>query len=503
MTRTLTLILFVAGTMLMAAAADAAPAGKESMVLLPVANDPTVSFRIWFKVGSQNDPAGREGLASITAEMLADASTKNNSYETILDKLFPLAAGYNASTSVEMTVISGRTHRDNLGAYYPLLMDALLRPAFKQEDLERIRSQALNYVENTLRYASDEELGKAVLYGELFRGTPYAHLQSGTIASLKAITLDDVRAFYRKHYTRENVVVGLGGGYDEALLARLQADLATLPAGKPAAVAAPAPAKLAGMKVAIVDKDAASTAISMGFPINVLRGSREWYALAIANSWLGEHRNSSSHLYKVIREARGLNYGDYSYIENFPNGGARQMPPQNVARRKQIFEIWIRPVPNETRHFALRAALREFKTMVEKGMSEEDFQLTRGFLRKYVLHYAPTTSERLGYALDDRFYGIAGSHLEKFRTMMGEITRDEVNAAIRKHWQYGAMQIAIVTKDAAAFKEALVSNAPSPITYSSPKPEGVLAEDKEIVAFPLPIKAGDVKIVPVTELFLK
>ena len=43
-------------------------------VLLPVKNDPTISFRIWFKVGSQNDPVGKEGLASITAAMLSDAS---------------------------------------------------------------------------------------------------------------------------------------------------------------------------------------------------------------------------------------------------------------------------------------------------------------------------------------------------------------------------------------------------------------------------------------------
>ena len=68
----------------------------------------------------------------------------------------------------------------------------------------------------------------------------------------------------------------------------------------------------------------------MGFPIDVLRGAQEWYALAIANSWLGEHRNSSSHLYQVIREARGLNYGDYSYIEHFPAAGGCMMPPQNV-----------------------------------------------------------------------------------------------------------------------------------------------------------------------------
>ncbi len=49
-----------------------------------------------------------------------------------------------------------------------------------------------------------------------------------------------------------------------------------------------------------------------------MRGDEDFYPLAVANSWLGEHRNSSSHLYQVIREERGLNYGDYSYIEYFP-----------------------------------------------------------------------------------------------------------------------------------------------------------------------------------------
>ena len=74
----------------------------DNLILLPVKNDPTVSFRIWFKVGSQNDPAGKEGLASITASMLTDAATQKNSYEQVLDKLFPLASNYNASTSADV-----------------------------------------------------------------------------------------------------------------------------------------------------------------------------------------------------------------------------------------------------------------------------------------------------------------------------------------------------------------------------------------------------------------
>jgi len=253
----------------------------------------------------------------------------------------------------------------------------------------------------------------------------------------------------------------------------------------------------------MVEKDAPATAISIGFPSAVARGSKDWYALAIANSWLGEHRSSSSHLYQVIRDARGLNYGDYSYIENFPGGGYSFLPPVNVARRDQIFEIWIRPVPNDARHFALRAALREFKHLVDNGMTEDQFTLKRNFLQKYSLSFAPTTMTRLGYAIDDKFYGIKGSHLENFQKVLPTITLKDVNAAIKKYWQYKNMDIAVITKDAAAFKDALASDAASPITYKTSKPQSVLDEDKVIEKFPVKVDPKKVEIVPVNDLFVK
>jgi len=475
---------------------------EKNIVLLPVKNDPTVNVRIWFKVGSQNDPEGKEGLTALTAQMIGDASTAANSYEAIIEKLYPLAAWYAASSSMEMTVVSGRTHRDNIEDFYPLLRDAVLKPAFLDADLERLRSQSLNYLENVLRYANDEELGKAVLYDDIFAGTPYRK-PATTVASLKSITMEDIKAHYAKHFTRDNLIIGLGGSYDEALVTRVRTDLAALPAGAPPEVPPPAPAPVKGLSVTIVEKDAPATALSMGFPIDILRGSKEWYALAVANSWLGEHRNSSSHLYQVIREERGLNYGDYSYIEHYPNGGMRSKPPQNVSRRRQLFEIWIRPVPNPTRHFALRAALREFKELVDNGLTEGAFTLTRNFLRKYVLHYAPTTMERLGYALDDKFYGIDGSHLEMFRKTMDGLTVADVNAAIKKYWRFGDMHVAVVTNDAAGFRDALVNDTPSPITYATPKPAGVLDEDKTIQAFPLKVSPEKITIVKVEDLFAK
>jgi zinc protease len=472
------------------------------VVLLNVAADPTISFSLQFTVGSQGDPPGKEGLAFLTGEMLADAATEARSLDEILAALYPLAAGYDIRVDLERSTLTGRVHRDNLDAYLELFTDAFLKPAFENRDFERLRSDAINAIENTLRYSSDEELGKATLHECVFRGTRYAHLCEGTVAGLRSITLDDVRAFYRRHYTRANALLGVGGGFDDALVERLRAAVAQLPAGEHTAPPAIRPAPIEGRSVVFVDKPNADASISLGFPLDVRRGERDFYALWIANSWLGEHRNQSSHLFNVIRELRGLNYGNYSYIEEFPEGSERNMPPANVPRRLQLFEIWIRTLPNEQAPFALRAALREFQLLVDRGMTPEAFELTRTFLKKYSLHFAETTDAKLGYAMDDRFYGLEEEgHLARFRRMMDELTLQDVNAAMKRHWQYENLTIAIVTGAAAALRARLASGEPTPISYATPKPAAILEEDRIIEAWPLRLAEERMTTIPVAAAF--
>jgi zinc protease len=483
--------------------APSAPEPEDSaVVLMNVAADPTISLSVQFAVGSQNDPEGKEGLAYLTSEMLANAATETRSLDAILAALYPLAASYEIRVDVERSTFTGRVHRDNLDPYLELFTDALLHPKFDADDFERVRSDAINSIENTLRFSSDEELGKAALREFVFRGTGYAHPPVGTVAGLRAITLDDVRAFYRSHYNAANALLGLGGGFDQPLVARLEAALRELPAGEasdPPDIVVPA---IEGRSALFIGKPGADASISFGFPVDVHRGERDFYALWIANSWLGEHRNQSSHLFNVIREERGLNYGDYSYIEAFPEGGQRTMPPVNVPRRTQLFEVWIRTLPNAQAPFALRAALRELQLLVDEGMTADEFELTRTFLKKYSLHFAETTTERLGYAVDDRFYGIDGEgHLARFRRMMDELTLEDVNAAIKRHLQYRNLKIAIVTGDAANLRALLASDAPTPIEYPTPKPDAIVAEDREIAAVPLALAAERIEIVPVDEAF--
>jgi len=473
------------------------------VIELPVPADPSVAYAAWFQVGSQDDPPGKEGLACLTAELIARGGTKTHRWQEIVDLLFPMAAQWSVRVDREMTTIGGRSHHETADAFAALLTEQWTAPAFDPKDFERLRSEALNYLETTLRYASDEELGKAGLEWFIYRGTRYAHPSVGTVAGLKSITVEDVQTFYKAHYAQNRMVLAIGGRYTPEQLGAFETSGKALPYSPtgPAPVAAPELQPIAGKHLLLIDKPGADASISFGHPIDVQRGDPDFYALWLVNSWLGEHRNSSSHLFQVIRETRGLNYGDYSYIEAFPQAGFRQMPPTNVGRRSQLFQIWIRTLPNDHAHFALRAAHRELADLVQNGMTASEFELTREFLEKYVLHFAVTTQERLGYAIDDQFYGLDKAHLERFASELDSLTLQQVNDAIRRHFDPENLKIVIVTGEAERLREAIVADQPGTIEYPSPKADAVLAEDKLIGAHKLGVPAANVTIVPVDEMF--
>jgi zinc protease len=478
-------------------------------ITVPDPESPYVVFDIWVKAGSQNDPAGREGLAALTAAMLTEGATAQSDYQGILRQLYPMAAGYGSNVDKEMTVFTGRVHRDNVETYYALFRNALLSPAFGEDDFNRIRTRTLNTLERSRRYNRDEELSKELLFREAFRGTPYEHPVDGYVQSVRAITLDDVREFYRRHYLANNLVVGLAGGYPAGFVQRVRTDFDVLPRGEVAVVPPPQPRMPDGVHVLIVEKETDATAISMGFPIPVLRGQPDFIPLMAANSWLGEHRNSFARLYQVIRETRGMNYGDYSYIEAFPAGFATQQPRVNVGRRSQLFEIWIRPIAltepgnlHDRTLFATRAAWHELKKLVDDGLPAAEVDRTREFLHNYTVNWGNTLGRRLAYAIDDAFFGVPGpGFLASIRPGLAQLTPAQVNQAIRRNLQYGNMYAVFITADAEGMKRKLLSGAATPITYAGERSAEVLAEDRVIASFPIPVKPENITIIPIAEVF--
>ncbi len=492
--------------LLILGACEMAPEGT---IALPEPESPFIAFNIWVKVGSQDDPAGKEGIAALTANLLSDGSTTADSYDAILEKLYPLASGYGYNVDKEMTVFTGRIHRDNLDAYYELFRNHLLAPAFKEEDFERVKSQTMNFLERTRRYGRDEELSKELLFSMAYAGTPYEHPEEGYVESVRSITLDDLKDFYSQYYVRNNIVVGIGGGYPAGFIAQVRDDFNTLPEGMVPVVAPPEPGMPDGVEVLIVEKPTDATPISIGFPITLLRGDSDFFGMMAMNSWFGEHRNSFSNLYQVIREARGMNYGDYSYIEAYPLGYTTQVPRVNCSRRHHLFEMWIRPISmtapgnlHDRTLFATRAALRELNGIVDNGMTEETLATTQQFLRNYTINWGSTISRRLAYTVDDAFYEIGGDgFLESIRPGLEALSLDGVNESIGRHLQYDNMYIVFITRDAEAMKAKLLSGVATPITYATEMSAEHMAEDELIASFPIPVTEENITIIGINEVF--
>jgi zinc protease len=499
MTRAIMLLILILTLVVFAVEAQKP---DENMVLIK--NDsPLIAFRILFRTGSAYDPKGKEGLAALTASLVAEGGTQKNKYEKILELLFPMAASYSAQVDKEMVVITGVTHKDNVQGFYELFRDAILSPGFAQDDFDRLKTDQVNAVANTLRYNDDEELGKETLNAEIFKNHPYGHTEAGTVTSAKSLTLEDVKQFYTQQFTRKNLVIGIAGDYSDALVTQIKSDFSALPEGSESNAAGkiePPPA-ISGQHAVLIEKDTAGTAISFGFPIPITRSDEDFYPMLVMNSWLGQHRSSFGHLFHVMRELRGLNYGDYSYIEHYPFGGFTMQPIPNFARHQQTFQVWIRPVQNQNRHFALRQAIREVQNLIDNGMTQQDFEAAKNFLANYTVSLAQSNSEQLGYALDDRFYGLKQPYLEKIKTKLANMRVEDVNPLIKKYLNTKNMMIAVVTKDSASFQKALAENTPSPIQYESPKPAAVMEEDKQIINYPLNLSEKGIRIIPVEKIF--
>ncbi|MDP9121259.1 MAG: insulinase family protein [Acidobacteriota bacterium] len=482
------------------------PQTEMEVVALPSPSSPLVAIRLMFTVGSLHDPAGKEGLAALTGLMVGQAATKKRTFNELSDALYPMAAAVGTETDREVTVFSSAVHRDTLNDFTALFEEALFTPAFRESDFKRHKEAQLSILTSTLRSGSDEFLGLEALQDVLFAGHPYGHPAAGTVAGLENITLEDVRTFYRQHYTRANLIVGIAGGYPDSYLVRLQHDLQALPQGTSDRKPLPPPPPIASggdggnRHIVLIDKQTASVGINLGSPLPINRSDPNYYPLMVANSAFGEHRTFNGRLTNSLRIARGLNYGDYSYVEYYQSPPVSHVPAPNVPRREQYFSIWIRPVVPADAQFALRGALYELDRLYNGGLTPEEFELTRKFLINYSKLWVQDLSDRLGYHMDSRFYHMP-YFIDEIEARLKSMQRDEVNRIIKYYLRPDYWAAVLVTANAADLKAKLAADEPSPKKYNTPAAAEILEADKAISAWK--VKPTAIDIVPVDQMFQK
>ncbi len=494
----------------------------QNVVELPMESTKVV-VKISFKNGSIADPVGKEGLTNLTASVLTESGSDKYSKSEIDDLIYPMAARYWSFTDKEMTTFTFEVHKDFLDKFYDIFSSLILNPAFAENDFDRVKSNAEVYVKEVIKANSDEELSKMALEEKLFAGTGYAHMKNGTINGLANISREDVVDHYKSFFTKNNVLIGVAGDYPKSFVEKLKADINKLPDTQPTIPKLGEVAMPDGIQVELVPKpNNLGAAIYTGYPISINRASTDWPAMLVVNSYLGEHRKSYSKLYQLIREKRSMNYGDYTYIEWYESGGRYQLPTTGFPRSQNYMAIWIRPVQTAISlksqypelgdlkighaHFAIRMALNEIDRVKKEGLTKEEFDLTKQFLRSYMKLYIQTPERQLGFLMDSKFYGM-DNYIAEMDKKLEALTLEQVNTAAAKYLQTDNMWITIITdkEEAEPLKQSLLTNKKSPMTYSNIIKESLPAEvfelDKKVEVYPMNVK--QVIIEKPSELFIE
>lgn len=277
---------------------------------------PAVDIEATFRGGAALEPKGKEGVANLLSEMLLEGTGKleSQAFQGALEDR-SISLGFNAGfDSIEGSL---KTLTENLDTAAGLMHDALTEPRFEATDLARVKTR----VETSLRRALEEPRTVA---SETWRATafpdqPYGRPSRGTVESVKGLTADDLRAFLRARFARDNVIIGAAGDITPEALGKL---VDRIFGGLPAHAASWSLADIApkGLGQTIVIRRAVPQSVVTFGEAGIKRSDPDFYAATLVNYILGGG-GFNSRLTTEVREKRGLAYGIYTYLAPYDHFG--------------------------------------------------------------------------------------------------------------------------------------------------------------------------------------
>ena len=173
---------------------------------------PVMSASLVTLAGGENNPTDKPGLAAFAARMLTEGTTTRSSTQLAND-VAQIGANLASSATMDSATVSVGALSNNTGGALELLSDVALHPAFKAEEVERIRKQRLVAIlqEGDQPVLSALRVGQKAVYGE----QPYGFRAVGTTASVKATTQSDLSSFWSAHYTPKDAALILAGDFTE------------------------------------------------------------------------------------------------------------------------------------------------------------------------------------------------------------------------------------------------------------------------------------------------
>jgi len=275
---------------------------------------PVVQANLVVLSGSGDDPAGKFGIANLTAPMLLEGAGSRSALE-LADAVDFLGADLVANSGSDVSAVRLHVPVARLADALAIMSDVALRPTFPADELQRQRADRLT---NVIQARDDPETIGQLAFARVLYGTThrYGTAQLGAAQTIQSFTVDDVRAFYTSAYRPDNAAfIVVGDVTADRIMPLLETNFGGWrPQGAaPRHAALPAPPAPPARQVYIIDKPgAAQSQIRIG-SVAVPRSTPDFFPIQVMNTVLGG--SFSSRLNLNLREKNGYTYGATSLFD--------------------------------------------------------------------------------------------------------------------------------------------------------------------------------------------
>ncbi len=398
-----------------------------TVLLLEQHEVPIISFSMILKSGSIADPAGKEGLASLTAELLRKG-TRNRTSEQIAADLDFIGGEFDMSASTDYSGGAAEFLKKDIQQGLDLTADILLNPVFPDAEVTKLVAQRIDGIKSAKDRAESviARYFAAYLYGK----HPYARPVGGDELSLAAITRADVQKFYETHYVPGNFILAVAGDFESAAMRGLIEQRFNRWMGQappPMKIGDPAPVR--GKRLLLVDKpDSTQTYFYIG-NVGVTRTNSDRVGIAVVNTIFGGR--FTSRLNMALRIDTGLTYGARSGFDQRKWAG-----PFTISTYTQ----------NATTEKTIDMALEVLAGLHSKGISDAELQSVKTYMKGQFPTSIETSNQLAATIARLEFYGLDESDIDSYYARIDAMTLAEARRIIGQYFPREDLVLVLVGK---------------------------------------------------------
>jgi predicted Zn-dependent peptidase len=408
-------------------------------VLMEKRDVPLIAFQATIAGGVVAEPAARNGVAALTAALLAQGAGERDA-AAFAEAVAAVGGEFEADAGLEALVVKGEFMARDAELMIGLLADALQRPHLEPAEFEKLRTRAVN----SLIAARDADLRSLILpYANAWvhGDHPYGRALTGDEESLGRVSLDDVRAFYADQVGADRLTVVLVGDFDaDEMAARLTRAFGEWRGAGAALPEAPPTISAKGGRVLLVDKPGATQSYFWIGNLGAARGDAETPAIDLVNTLFGGRFTSM--LNNALRVESGLSYGARSLLERHSREGSLGM-----------FSFC---ATADTRA-AMDLALSQLERLHDPGFDAETLSSGRNYILGTWTLALETGPQLAGAVSELQFYGLPDSALNDYARRVAAVSAEETEAVIERVFPSMDALVFVVIGDGDLIREELAA----------------------------------------------